>query len=96
MDHTSKAIVAIKVMRNKDQFLKEIKSRQRVGGFNPDLVANILCYFDCDEEGSKISQELMRFGLKDFPYSIVMPGTVISFYISCNISSPHFEDDFLY
>jgi hypothetical protein len=62
--------VALKLMRHRDQFLRELEVR-RLGGFSDDYVMGVLRSHDGDADPAFMA-ELRRKGLAATPYCVVM------------------------
>jgi serine/threonine protein kinase len=62
--------VALKFMKNKDQFCREVESR-RVGQFDEGFVIGLMHSHDSDSDGV-FKSELAKYGLSEYPYCIVM------------------------
>lgn len=72
IDHedANKSKVALKFLRNKEQFQAEIEAREQ-GIFSSDYIVGVLAKFDSDES-EEVRRELTRKGLGFFPYVIGM------------------------
>jgi serine/threonine protein kinase len=67
----SKARVALKLMKNADQFLREIEVRKK-GSFNSSAVVQIYRTYDSKQDPLFVS-ECERKGILNYAYCIVMP-----------------------
>lgn len=68
------SLIALKFMRNRDQFMKELIGR-RVGDFSASHVIPVLMAFDgdgCSSEDVKFRMDSTKKGFQDYPYCIVM------------------------
>ena len=71
---TTGSRVALKFMKHKDQFLREIDARE-MGCFDSKYVIGIVCSYDCDitdDNNIRFREDATLKGFLDYPYCIVM------------------------
>jgi serine/threonine protein kinase len=71
IDHNTKQKVALKLMKNFDQFAREVAVREK-GSFSDDSVISILEAYNGDENPAYV-EEAERKGFGEYSYCIVMP-----------------------